>query len=251
MKTNRWRSQGLPKAYKVTDVGELMELYDRVGHFSKTFILQEWIEGVDSDLYSCNCYYSRTNDPLVTFVAKKVRQWPPHTGTSSLGLEVRDDNVLETTLDLFRGIGYRGLGYVEMKRDRRNGRYYIIEPNIGRPTGRSAIAEAGDVALLYTMYCDVLERPLPENRQQQYRQARWIYWRHDFQSAFYYWRRGELTLGSWLRSWIGPKACAVFSWRDPAPFVADLSHSLAVLFGSGKKDVETSQLAPSVSNEPT
>ena len=40
------------------------------------------------------------------------------------------------------------LGYVEAKRDVRTGRHYLIEPNIGRPTGRSAIAEAGGVELL-------------------------------------------------------------------------------------------------------
>ena len=92
--------------------------------------------------------------PLVTFVARKLRQWPPHTGTSALGEECRNDEVLQETLRLFAGVDYRGLAYVEMKRDARTGRHLIIEPNIGRPTGRSAIAEAGGVELLYTAYCD-------------------------------------------------------------------------------------------------
>ena len=69
----------------------------------------------------------------------------------------RDDVVLRETVRLFKSVNYRGLGYVELKRDERSGEYYIMEPNIGRPTGRSAIAEAGGVELLYTMYCDALE----------------------------------------------------------------------------------------------
>jgi predicted ATP-grasp superfamily ATP-dependent carboligase len=235
LKTELWRSQNLAKAYVAADAEELLTLYDKVGPYAGTLIAQEWVEGTDADLYSCNCYFDHNSNPLATFVARKVRQWPPHTGTSSLGVEVLDDTVLETTIELFQGIGYRGLGYVEMKRDSRTGNYYIIEPNIGRPTGRSAIAEGGNVELLYTMYCDLLERPLPPNRQQQYRETRWVYLRHDFQSAFYYWRRGELSLGDWWRSWQGSKVYAVFSWRDPAPFLADLGQSAALVLGAGRK----------------
>lgn len=47
-----------------------------------------------------------------------------------------------------------------MKKDRRDGRCYLVEPNIGRPIGRLAIAEAGGVPLLYTMSCDAIGRPL-------------------------------------------------------------------------------------------
>jgi predicted ATP-grasp superfamily ATP-dependent carboligase len=77
------------------------------------------------------------------------------------------------------------------------------------------------VELLYTMYCDLLNLDLPENREQQYGSAKWIHLRRDLQSALYYWRQGELTLGDWMRSWRGPKAFALFSLRDPGPFLSD------------------------------
>ena len=57
--------------------------------------------------------------------------------------------------------------------------------------------------LLYTMYCDVLGWPLPENREQKYEGVKWISLRRDVQSAFHYWRRGNLTLREWWRSWRG------------------------------------------------
>jgi predicted ATP-grasp superfamily ATP-dependent carboligase len=127
---------------------------------------------------------------------------------------------------LFKAVGYHGLGYVEMKRDERTGKHYIIEPNIGRPTGRSAIAETGGVALLYTMYCDQVGFPLPTNRVQQYGHAKWVHLRRDFQSAFYYWRRKELTLRDWRRSWHGIVKDAVFDWKDPKPFLGELFRSM-------------------------
>jgi D-aspartate ligase len=224
-KTPEWQAATRQKAFKVHDAAELLAIHERFGAIAPVLIAQEWIEGPESELYSCNAYYGLEGRPLVTFVARKLRQWPPETGTSALGEEVENDAVLAATLMLFDAVHYRGLGYVEMKRDVRSGRHLVIEPNVGRPTGRSAIAEAGGVELLYTMYCDATERTLPEARVQRYVGARWIHWRHDFQAALHMWRSGRLSLGEWAASWRGRKASAVFSWSDPAPFAADLGRS--------------------------
>ena len=222
MKTPTWEKNARAKVYKVNSRDEFLALYDRCSNWADLLMIQEWIEGDDSSLYSCNCYFNACSEPLVTFIARKIRQWPPETGTSCLGEEIRNDVVLEESIRLFRSVNYRGLGYVEMKRDQRTGKHYIIEPNIGRPTGRSAIAEAGGVELLYTKYCDVVGLPLPANREQKYKGTKWIYLQHDIPSALHYWRRGELTLGEWWRSVRGPKRDAVFSMADPAPFLHSL-----------------------------
>lgn len=229
MKTPTWQQNARVKVYKASSAAEFLALYDRCSDWADVLMAQEWIEGTDADLYSCNCYFTAASEPIVTFIARKLRQWPPETGTSSLGEECRNDVVLQESIRLFRSVGYYGLGYVEMKRDARTGKYYIIEPNIGRPTGRSAIAEAGGVDLLYTMYCDAIGWALPLNREQKYKGVKWVYLRHDLQSALYYWRRGDLTLIEWWRSWRGPKAYAVFSWTDPAPFWGDLFKAVGLL----------------------
>jgi predicted ATP-grasp superfamily ATP-dependent carboligase len=222
MKTPTWEKNTRAKVYKIASQKEFLELYDQCSDWADLLMAQEWIEGDDSSLYSCNCYFNADSEPLVTFIARKIRQWPVETGTSCLGEEVRNDVVLEETIRLFRSVNYHGLGYVEMKRDVRTAKHYIIEPNIGRPTGRSAIAETGGVELLYTKYCDLLNLPLPANREQKYLGVKWMYLRHDIQSALYYWWNGKLTLGEWWRSIRGRKMDAVFSWNDQAPFWYDL-----------------------------
>jgi D-aspartate ligase len=221
-----WEKNSKLKAYRVSNTDELLAVYDRYGKLAENVILQEWIEGPVSDLYSCNCYFDKDSEPVVTFIARKLRQWPPETGESSLGEECRNDVVLSESIKLFKSVKYRGLGYLEMKRDRRTGRYFIVEPNIGRPTGRSAIAEAGGVELVYTMYCDALGWPLPENRVQNYGGVKWISLRRDFQSALYHWREGTLTLKEWHLSWRGRKAYDLFSWTDLGPFLGDLQRSI-------------------------
>jgi D-aspartate ligase len=233
MRTSQWTELTDEKAFMVSSEKDLLEIYDRFSMIDDPLIAQEWVPGGISELYSCNCYFSQSGELLSTFVARKLRQWPVDTGQSSLGEEVRDDTVLQESIRLLRSVDYRGLGYVEMKRDPSRGRYYIIEPNVGRPTGRSAIAEAGGVALHLTAYCDAADLPLPGNRRQEYRGVRWVHLRRDLLSAMVTMRRGEMTPWGWIRSLWGVRGFAVLSLRDPMPFIAEMGQAMAELIGMG------------------
>jgi D-aspartate ligase len=224
LKTTTWLAHSKLKVYEAEDAEQLLAIYDRIGDLVPELIAQSWVPGGEDALYSCNAYFDRDGTPQATFIARKIRQWPPDTGTSSLGVEVREDAVLDAAIRLFTSAGYRGLAYLEMKRDERDGRFSIIEPNLGRPTGRSAIAERGGVELLLTAYCDALGLPLPEERTQRYQGVKWIYWRHDLQAAVVGMRRGRLSLGDWWRSVRGPSIEAVASLRDPRPMVGELGY---------------------------
>jgi D-aspartate ligase len=222
VKTEAWDRLAGAKAFRVSTAEELVLLSSRLAGLCDGLIVQEWIAGSDSDHYTCNCYFSAESEPLVTFTTRKLRQWPRFGGEACLSEESDNEAVIRETVRLFRTAAHQGLGYLELKQDARSGEYLIIEPNVGRPTGRSASAEAAGVELLYTLYCDLLGRPLPAQRQQLYRGAKWIHCRRDVQSALQQWWRGELTAAAWFHSLRGPKTDALFSWRDPVPFFADL-----------------------------
>jgi len=217
-----WNAHTGAKAFQAESREDFLRIYDEVHGWAAALVAQEWIPGDDSALYSVNCYFDKRARLVASFVARKLRQWPPRTGSSCLGEEVRNDTVRNEALRLLELCGYRGLAYVEMKRHAQSGEHYLIEVNVGRPTGRSAIAEAGGVEMLYAMYCDAAGLPPPAVREQSYQGVKWLDLRHDLQSALYYWRRGELTPGQWWRSLRGRKAHAVWSWNDPAPFFWDL-----------------------------
>lgn len=243
VKSPTWLRSTKEKAFLVHDPGELLEVYDRIASWSPVLIAQEWVDGGEDQLYSCNAYFDAAARPLVTFVARKLRQWPPGTGTSCLGEACRNDEVLCTTLDLFGRAGFHGLAYLEMKRDVRTGRHYVIEPNVGRPTGRSAIAEAGGVELLWTAYCDAVGLPLPTAREQPDTPVKWLDLRRDLQSSVYYARRGELTVRQWWRSLRGPKAHAVLSWRDPLPALFELRYALGAA-ARGRRSAQRQSAEP-------
>ena len=230
IRTRAWIAATKLKALKIEDEATLRATWARCRDLGVPAVLQRWIEGGDSALYSCNAYFDRKGEMLASFVAKKLRQWPLETGQSSLGIECRDDEVLRITKEFFQAAGYCGLAYLEVKKELSSGRYYIIEPNLGRPTGRSAIAEAGGVDLLLTAYNDAMGLPPPTNRVQAYGKAKWIHLRRDTQAAWCAWRAGQLTIGEWLRSLRGVNSFAVWSLRDPVPFFVDLWHTFRSLW---------------------
>jgi len=222
VKTPSWLAQTKAKVFRVDGPAELLQRYDECHGWTDQLIAQEWIDGSDTAHVTCNAYFDRTGAPYTTFVSQKLRQWPLEGGVGCFSQECRNDEVLEETIRLFRSVGHRGLAYLEMKFDARLGRYLIIEPNVGRPTGRSAAADAAGVDLLYAQYCDALGRELPAPPQQAYAGTKWIYIRQDLQSAIAQWRQGRLTILDWARSLRGVRKSAVFSWRDPWPFLADV-----------------------------
>jgi D-aspartate ligase len=230
-----WTALTKAKAIRADTPEGMLAVYDAISSASDVLIAQTWVDGPEDGLISVNAYYDRDGVAQATFVARKLRQWPLDTGTSCLGEEVRHPEAEAISAALFGSVPYRGLAYVEAKTDARTGRLLIIEPNIGRPTGRSAIAERGGVELLMTAYCDALGAPLPEARTQRYRGAKWIYWRHDLQAAAVRMSRGELTIGQWWRSVGGSPVEAVFARRDPAPFAADLVQTARNALGVGRR----------------
>lgn len=225
-----WREENLDKVYKVTSAEDFLQRYRELSPFAEMLVLQQWVEGGEESLFSCNAYFDADARAVTTFVARKIRQWPPYTGSSCLGVECRNDVVLDETLRLFQSVGFHGLAYLEMKRDALSGRHYIVEPNICRATGRSAIAEAGGVELHYAMYADLAGLPPPAQLQQRYTGVKWICLRRDVQAASRQWLRGEIRLRDWRDSWRGPRVWADFSWTDPKPFVFELLKLVHDLF---------------------
>lgn len=233
-----WSKHTKTKAIEVNTSDELLDACSHMEGWAETLIAQERIAGADDANYTCNAYFDRNSQPLAAFVSRKIRQWPPGLGQGSSSCEVECDEVLDATIRLFTSAGLRGFGYLEMKRDQESGEFLAIEPNVGRPTGRSAIAEGGGVELHYTAYCDAAGLPLPDRRWPSRSGVKWFHELRDLQAALHYWRRGELGIREYLGSLRGPRVLAIFSWRDPLPFLAALRQAAPVFFSSRERGTE-------------
>ncbi len=237
VKSDAWQHHERYKAYKLDSSSELLATYDRVARWGDRLIVQEWIPGEDRELFGCSAYLDRESRPLATFVSRKERQWPLGVGNCTLGVECRNDEVLNVALRLFEGAQFHGLANLEMKRHATTGQYLIVEPNVGRPVSRSPIAEQGGVEMLYTAYCDAAGLPLPESRTQHYGRAKWTFVRYDVRAALAERRRGRLSAREWLRSLRGCRWDATISVSDPLPALADFRGGFARLSGSAARRI--------------
>lgn len=258
VKTPKWEANTALKAVRTNSSDELLMAWKTYSEFSDTLIAQEFIHGNVDDCFTVNVYFDRAGNPQCCYASQKTRQWPPDFGTACLAQESNNQSVVDQTLSFFSKLNYRGLGYIEFKRDQRSGEFLIIEPNIGRPTGRSAMADACGVPLMLTAYCDAADLPLPRpcDAPHSERPLKWVHLRRDLQAGIRDWRRGDTTLFRWLRSIQGRRIFAVAHSCDRRPFVSEcLQYSFRLLFRKKKPGTMDSprqrQRAPSdVTSDP-
>lgn len=229
LKPNRkaadWKRRTDAKLFRAGSPEELIDLYDRCSEWARSLVAQSWVPGPDSQHVTCNAYL--VGDEMVAaHTSRKLRQWPRNGGQGCLSESWPDDEVRRIAADLFGSEGYRGLAYLEVKRDPRTGEHLILETNVGRPTGRAAAARASGVPLLETAYRDAAGLALPRrHRGNEEQGVKWVHLRRDAQASAVAALKGELTPSEWLRSLRGPRVYALLSRQDPLPFLLDLARS--------------------------
>lgn len=151
------------KAYKVKSAEEVAALYEKIEPVMPDMVVQEWIEGLDSDIYFCLQYVGENGNTIMSFSGRKIRSWPPHVGgTASCTADWDSEAILtETTANFFRAVGFSGMGSMEYKRDIRDGKFYMVEPTVGRTDFQEEVATINGFNLPLAAYCYELGLPIP------------------------------------------------------------------------------------------
>lgn len=151
------------KAYQVTGAMEALDLWREISAVIPEVIVQEWIDGGDADVYFC-LQYRPTSGVATSFVGRKLRQWPVLVGGTACCVPASEAaaELTATTEKFFAAVGFIGLCSMEYKRDRRDGRFYMVEPTVGRTDYQEEIATLNGVNIPYAAYCGELGLPAPE-----------------------------------------------------------------------------------------
>lgn len=129
------------KAYCLDRIDEAQALVRQMLGVLPDVVAQEWIEGGDSDIYFCLQYIRRDGEPAASFVGRKLRSWPPKVGgTASCTVAPDALQLSQTTTQFFREAGVVGLASMEYKRDARSGRFFMVEPTVGRTDYQEEVA---------------------------------------------------------------------------------------------------------------
>jgi predicted ATP-grasp superfamily ATP-dependent carboligase len=201
------------------DADELLRAYDEMENpETPNTLVQEYIPGTRESNWMFNGYFDEHSECLLGFTGHKIRQHPPYTGATTLGICAENPTVAEMTERLMKALGYRGILDIGYRHDARDGLYKLVDvnPRIGA-TFRLFVGEDG-MDVVRALYHDLTGQPVAGSAARAGR--KWLVEHLDAVSSLRYRRDGTLRLGEWLRSFAGVEEAAWFARDDARPFVA-------------------------------
>ncbi|KZC41791.1 MULTISPECIES: carboxylate--amine ligase [Rhodanobacter] len=209
-----WRFR---KAYRVESAAEAAGLARRILPVMADVVVQEWIEGPDSNIYFCLQCLGGQGQVVGSFTGRKIRSWPPQVGgtaSCTAAAEVHAELSAMTTR-FFQAAGVIGMAGMEYKRDARSGEFRMVEPTIGRTDYQEEVASLNGVNLPYAAWCSELGLSFPPPAAAK-RPVVWRVRSEDMQSAA---AQGQQLTQGYPRG--GRVADALCRWCDPMPCLAE------------------------------
>lgn len=159
------------KAIRVNELGELQRCAaDYPGDMP--FVVQEWIDGPEPSLYSCTTYLDR-GKPLYMFTSRKIAACPPGLGQGTVFETVDDRPTQEISAKFLGQLDLSGPVAVEFKRDAA-GKFWLIEPNVGRTEYCVDLAVQAGFNLPYVEYQHVTGSFSPASLPAKLTQCAWF-----------------------------------------------------------------------------
>lgn len=196
------------------------------------WVIQEVIPGPESEILLFGGYFGGNSEPLETFTARKLRQYPPGFGSASLVQSETSREVHDLSVRFLKAVGFQGVCGTEFKRDARDGKLKVIEIN-PRPTLWFQLSHASGKRIVETACLDLSGLPIKHTESQR-DGVLWRYALKDRYSQMFYRLKGRgfvfpppdipAELGRNGRSW------AVYDRDDPHPAWSEPKMYLKKLF---------------------
>ena len=157
-------SERFKKAYIVDTADEARQIFASMKGFVDRVVVQEWIDGQDTDIYFGLTVMNHDGTAAAAFCGQKIDSWPPRMGNTARCAPAPDlaESVIAATTRLFNLAGLIGFGAVEFKRSGRDGRLCAIEPTVFRADYQAEIATLNGINLPLAFYCLATEQPCPK-----------------------------------------------------------------------------------------
>jgi D-aspartate ligase len=185
-------------------------------------ICQEYVDGDDRCLWSFHGFADERGRLLASFVGRKVRTFPALTGSSAYLELARDAAIDALGREIVAQVPLKGPFKIDIKKDARTGRCYVLEVN-ARYNLWHYLGAANGVNLPAIAYDYMARGILPVAEPHHGTSVRWLCLPLDVRAYRELSASGECTLMGWLASLAGSrKVYDLFSWTDPMPFVQSL-----------------------------
>lgn len=214
----KWKLVGARKAIGVSSREELLSEYATTAQADPRALVQELVPGPDDHLIIAACYMDRQSTFRGGFNAQKLVQDPPGYGTGCIVQSADRPELFARTIHLLQAMEFTGIAEVEYKWDAREREYKLIEVN-PRPWDQHRLGSACGVDLIHLAYCDHAGLPMPD-MPTRYRPVKWIAEDALLMAALRIVRHRKPGLSDLLRQARGSRQYAIWSWKDPLPFLS-------------------------------
>ena len=213
------------KVAVVQNAAELLATYREAATVNPQAILQEIIQGADTNKRVYLACYDRHGERIANAMFRELRCDPVGFGPASISEPVVDPETDRVCDEFLRRIGYVGICEIEMKWDDRDGHVKLIEANPRLSGGGDAAPYAG-VDLCWLHYLDLIGQPVApvKPRPDGFRH---IVLRADGKALPAYWRAGLISWKDVRRSYQPPLAFFDLDRRD-------WRYSLETLYVAGR-----------------
>lgn len=212
-----WDAVGRRKAVKVDTYDEFVNLHARLESLDPLVIVQQWIEGGDSELLIVGAYCNSNFEMSAFFTARKLLQEPPLIGTGIVVEALPIAGIEAPARALLRALRFNGVAEVEFKRDRRDGRIYLIEVN-PRHWDQHRVGALAGVDVTEVAYRDATQQA-PRQVRQRPEPVRWIAER-EFAEHMARAVLGRASLADFAKAFGAERTWSVYDARDRAPLLA-------------------------------
>jgi predicted ATP-grasp superfamily ATP-dependent carboligase len=211
------------KAVQVATDEELRNVFAHILPSGLEMLVTEIVPGVH-EYRSYYTYLDERGEPLFHFTKRKTRQYPPGFGLGTFQDTLWDPEVAELGLRFLSGVGLRGIGNVEFKRDARDGRLKLIECN-PRLTAADRLVQAAGTDIPYAAYRRAAGLPVETTFECRDGLSLWDPG-PDVRAFLVARRASETTTRVWLASVARPHHLPYFEWLDPMPSVTRTARRL-------------------------
>lgn len=216
------------KAYVVASIEEAERLFFEIAPTLPDLIAQEWIEGGDDAIFFTLLYMGDAGRAVSSFTGRKLRSWPPRIGGTASCVAAPDAHaeLHAMTEQFFAAVGFQGMGSMEYKRDSRDGRYYVVEPTVGRTDFQEEVATVNGVNIPFAAYCyECGETPPPAQP------APLTVWREPLTD-----RWSSEIQGTGRATHDARVTDAYWRWYDPIPWVGLMQGRIRARLASRAQD---------------
>lgn len=207
------------KLFIARDREELAHCIRRIEQAQIACSIYECIPGPDTCIYSYCLYMDARCNPSPGITVRKLRQSPPLFGVARVA-EVAEEvaGLREASVELLRGVGFRGMAAVEFKLDERDGRFYFMEVNGRSVLYNGLLRRAGlDLAgMAWSDHVSGCSEPVTPTGWP----GVWVNLHADLMYSLLVRGKNRIGLAEYLAPYRRPVYEAVWSARDPGPFFA-------------------------------